>query len=281
MTSDLIEQDKELGKTSGDVGIAFEVHGECGTPVILIMGYTMTRSAWTNQVEGLRGKHQVASFDNRGVGGSDRPAGKYTMAQMVGDTLRVMDTLKWKKAHVVGVSMGGMIAQHLALEHRQRVSSLSLIATHAGGFAGRLPTLRGMRFFVGATMGRGRKRLDSFQRLLYPEAFLANASKEWFESAIWARLREVPDPHTRKAQMAAILGHDTAPRLAELAGLPTMVIGPRLDILVRPSQVARLAKLIPGARYERIEDAGHGVIQQCPKQVNDHLLSHFADAERA
>ena len=58
-------------------------------------------------------------------------------------------------------------------------------------------------------------------------------------------------------------------------------VGPELDILVRPSQVTRLAKLIPGAKYERIDGAGHGVIQQCPQQVNDRLLSHFADADRA
>jgi pimeloyl-ACP methyl ester carboxylesterase len=271
----------QQGHTGGEVHIGFEVHGESGTPVILIMGYTMTRSAWANQVAGLRGGHRVAIFDNRGVGRSDRPAGKYTMALMAADTIGVMDALGWEKAHVVGVSMGGMIAQHLALGHRNRVSSLSLIATIVGGMAGRLPTPNGMRQFVGATLGRGRKRLESFQKLLYPEAFLRSAPKEWFESAIWARLREIPDPHTRKAQMGAILGHNTASRLGELRGLPTLVISPQLDILVRPAQVARLASLIPGARFEPIEGAGHGVIQQCPRQVNHLLLEHFDAVDRA
>lgn len=269
----------ELRKTEGPVQIAFEGVGDDGSPVILVMGYAMTRVAWADQVAGLRDNHRVVTFDNRGVGRSDRPAGPYTMAQLAGDTLAVLDALEWEDAHVVGVSMGGMVAQHVALTAPARVRSLSLIATHAGGMFGRLPTLLGLGRFARVIMGPERGRAEAFQRLLYPEAFLATAPQQWFDGALEAQLSAVPEPHVRRAQMAAILGHDTRANLGRLGEMPTLVIGGSEDILVRPAACARLASLIEGARYERIEGAGHGVTRQCPERINTLLLSHFAAAD--
>ncbi|MCA9537524.1 MAG: alpha/beta fold hydrolase, partial [Myxococcales bacterium] len=137
-----------------DVELAYEVAGAAGSPVLLIMGFSVPGRAWSGQVPALAERHRVAWFDNRGVGNTQARPGWYSMRLLADDARRLLDHLDWPTAHIVGVSMGGMIAQELAVTVPDRVRSLTLIATHAGGVRARTPTWRGLMRFAGVTLGR-------------------------------------------------------------------------------------------------------------------------------
>lgn len=263
----------------GEATLAYETRGEAGSPVLLVMGFGMPGRAWLHQIPVLCRRHRVAWFDHRGTGQTRAPAGRYTMGLLAGDALAIADDLGWGRFHLVGVSMGGMVAQHLALGHRDRLRSLCLIATHAGGRLPRTPTALGARRFIAVNTARPDQRIDALKRLLFPEAFLATANPAWLDGVLEGDFGQpVALPH-RLAQLAAIRGHNTAGRLHQLCGLPTLVVKPGADILVRPEESDRLQRAIPGARLETFPEAGHGIIRQCYKPLNRLLLQHFAQAD--
>ena len=262
------------------IQIAFDTAGTEGSPVLLVMGYCVPGKGWVNQVRDLSLHHRVAWFDNRGIGRSDRPPGPYTMADMAADAVAVMDQLGWQEAHLVGVSMGGMIAQHVALTYRHRLLSLSLLATHAGGFVSRMPTLRGLRHFIGGMFSKTTDdRLASLERLLSPPDWLAGSDRDAVRQALIEQFGDPVPQRTRTAQLAAVSGHHTRDRLHRLADLPTLIIQPTDDLLVRPAESERLLGLIPNATLLRLDATGHGLIRQRPREINLALLEHFTDAE--
>ncbi len=265
----------------GGVAIAYRVDGDDGAPVLLIMGLAMPGRAWQRQVEGLAHLHPVATFDNRGVGDSGRARGPYTMAQLADDARRVLDALGWPTAHVVGVSMGGMVAQELALGSRDRVRSLTLIATHAGGLRALPPHALGLLRFAKAQVGGRAARGQALEELLFPRPYLERCDRAALRRTLTDDLGDPPPAATRTAQLAAVLRHRTRERLARLSDLPTLLVRPGLDVLVRPSEVDRLHRLLPHARLLRLDDAGHGVIRQSPERLNLALMEHFSAADGA
>jgi pimeloyl-ACP methyl ester carboxylesterase len=291
----------------GDVTLALERHppseaarsaaaGVSGLPVLLIMGFTMPGRAWRLVLPHL-GPREACTFDNRGAGDSGAPAGPYTMAMMAGDARGVLAHLGWPRAHVVGVSMGGMIAQHLALSAPERVASLSLIATHAGGLRQLLPPVAGLRPFVeanafaslGDSLTRlspglrgplGRQRFGALSRLLFGADYLRSNDPETL-AALLRHDFEPPAPAAgRKGQLAAAVGHRAEGRLAQLAGIPTLVVKAPEDRLIDPRHSDALAAAIPGAHLVSLDGAGHGLVRQVPERLGGLLAGHFAVAER-
>jgi 3-oxoadipate enol-lactonase len=250
-----------------------------GTPVLLIMGLIVPGRGWRNQVAGLRGQHQVVWFDNRGVGGSEAPKGPYTMEQLAGDALDLLDHLGLPDAHVVGLSMGGMIAQHLALRAPERVRSLTLIATHAGGWRARMPRWKGVLEFLRAQTGDRRERGRAVARLLFPQQYLDTCDREALQKVLEEDFGQPVPRRVLLAQYAAIHAHATEPRLRQLAPLPVQILRPGLDVLIRPREADRLHAGIPGSQLVHFPDAGHGVIRQRVPEVNTALLQHFAAAD--
>jgi pimeloyl-ACP methyl ester carboxylesterase len=112
------------------VSIHYHVEGR-GDPLVMIMGFSAGRLGWLPQIPFFRKHYRVVTFDNRGVGRSDKPLGPYSTRMMADDTVRLMDLLGIEKAHIMGLSMGGMIAQELAIEYPQRVMKLVLACTYA------------------------------------------------------------------------------------------------------------------------------------------------------
>lgn len=251
---------------------ALEERG-AGAPVLLIMGLAARGRSWASLVPSLAGRHPVAWFDNRGVGETEARPGRYTTALFAGDAVRLMDHLGWGRAHVVGVSMGGMVAQELALRHPTRVASLSLMATHAGGLP-RGPTLRGLPDFVRSAFGR-RGRLEAMERLLFPPHFLEACDRDALRARLSHDFAPLAAPFLA-AQVGVVLGHRTAPRLPRLAETPTLVIKPGRDRLIHPRESDRLHRLIPNSRLVTFPDAGHGLLRQSPEAVGAALLDHFA-----
>lgn len=269
-----------LKATIGDVTIAYETYGTGGSPVLLIMGFTVRGRAWRFQVPALEENHRVVTFDHRGVGESDAPAGAYSMRQLADDALGLMDHLGWDDAHVVGVSMGGMVAQHIALEHRERARSLTLLATSAGGFWSRLPRGRGAWYFAKSLLGRGEGRLDAVTKLLFPASFRATVDRAWLTGVIREDFGARPPRRGRRGQLHAVMGHDLRARLHELEGLPVLIVKPEQDLLIHPKQSERLHRLIPGSRLARLPDAGHGLLRHA-EELNGILLEHIEAADAA
>ncbi len=254
----------------------YETAGDDGTPVLLVMGFGMSSTAWRPQVKALRQHHRVLAFDNRGTGRSGAIDRSYRMADLAGDAVGLLDHLGWDRAHVVGVSMGGMVAQEVALGHRHRVRSLTLIATHPGGLASR-PAGRAFRLFARANTSRGRPRMAALRELLFPPAHRDALPVD--EDSIVADFGTPIPRRTALMQVRAILRHDTRRRLGQLAGMPILIVRPEQDLLVPPRNSDRLKALMPWAQVRSFADAGHGVTWQCADALNARLLEHFRAAD--
>lgn len=266
----------------GGTWLEYELHG-AGEPVLMIMGLGTTRAAWQGLVERLDQDHRLLAFDNLGTGGSGPIEGRLTMASMADDALAVMDHAGWSTAHVVGISLGGMIAQELALRARERVRSLTLLTTHAGGRGpGPLPPLAGLLLFVRqrlATMrGDDDLRMDLLMRLLFPPEVLPQAMAELDREQMTQAFagRDIMD--TLQAQTRAVTAHHTRSRLGALEGLPTLVVRSAKDLLVHPRAQTALHRAIPGAKLLDLKDAGHGALAQCPDEIAARLREHIGDA---
>jgi pimeloyl-ACP methyl ester carboxylesterase len=251
----------------------YVVEGQGDAPVLLVMGFGFSGKAWRPQVAAFAPRHPVVWYDNRGVGESEPASSPYGIEDLADDAAALLDHLSWARAHVVGVSMGGMVAQELALRHRARLRSLTLIATMAGGRLGKLPTARGLAWFAAAQLRQGPGRLEALARLLYPPGTQPEPG------VIQPGFERPPPRQTIGWQLRAILRHETRARLSSLAGLPTLVVKPARDILVRPGHSDVLHRAIPGSRLVTFDDAGHGITAQCATRLNAALLAHFAEAD--
>lgn len=191
----------------------------------------------------------MITFDNRGIGDSDAPPGPYDTATMAADAAAVLDAVGVRRAHVMGASLGGMIAQMVALDHPDRVDRLILACTTpGGGDAYPLPeaTVALIRAAAGLPPEEALRRLTAN----------ALASDGPLEDLLVRRRARPQDPAAWQAQSAASLGHDTTARLGSIAA-PTLVVHGTADRVVDPRNAPLLAERIPGARLERLPDLGH------------------------
>ncbi len=267
-----------MQNTTSAPRIAFESSGAAGPRLLMVMGFGMRGAVWLPQVQELRRDHTLAWFDNRGIGESEPTPPRFGMADLAADALRVADQLGWSDFHLVGVSLGGMVAQELALLAPGRVRSLTLIATHSGGLLGILPTLRGLYHWINAAFGPQLCRVEHLTRLLYPAAFLATVNPEDLRARMALQVGKKPPTRTALLQLVAVIRHDTRARLTAIRP-PTLIIKPMSDLLVRPFHSDRLHAAIPGARLLAIDDAGHGLTFHAAAAVNAAIREHVARNE--
>lgn len=264
-----------------DARVHYATAGASGTPVLLIMGFGVPGHMWLNQIEAFTPRHRVAWFDNAGAGQTTRVRRRPASMRDLGrHAVAVLDALGWPDAHVVGVSMGGMIAQEIALAAPDRVRSLSLVVTHAGGLRALTPPPRSLLMFLRAFLGPRAQRARVLEQLIFPEAYLRTVDVAPLRRALRDQVVGAAPARDRLLQIAAILGHRTGHRLHALADTPTLVVKASLDRLVKPHEHDRLHRLIPGSRLVAFEDAGHAILHQCAARLNELLLAHFADADQ-
>ncbi len=243
-------------------------------PVLLIMGFGMGAIGWIPQLVRLAEGYDAVSWNHPGIGASvahTPPGLPVTMAAFADQAAGVLDALGWPDAHVVGVSMGGMIAQHLAARHRGRVRSLTLIATHPGPSWRYLPRREGLELFLKANKGP-KDRVEALEALLIPPSVRARGITLGPDKEA---LRVPAERAARLAQLRAIVRHDARPFLAGLAGLPTLVIAPEQDILVPARGGSDLAARLPGATLARWPEGGHGVTGHDADALTAALRAHF------
>jgi pimeloyl-ACP methyl ester carboxylesterase len=238
--------------THAGARIYWEERG-AGEPLLMIMGLGATHEWWDRVTPTLAARYRTILFDNRGVGRSDVPPGPYSIPEMADDAAAVLDAAGVASAHVFGASMGGMIAQELALQHPSRVRKLILGCTACGGKevvpAGREV---GAALAARATMTR-----EEAMWAMAPHIFDAGTPREKVAEDIRTRLRATVSNEGYFAQLQAIRAWGgTYTRLARLA-MPTLVIHGETDELVPPENGRILAKAIPGARLVMIPHASH------------------------
>lgn len=250
-----------------------------GEPVLMIMGLATSARGWRRLAPAIAEEYETILFDNRGTGQSPRVSGPSTMDALVDDALSVLDAAGHETAHVVGASMGGMIAQHLALNHRHRVRSLALNCTTPIGSSGKPP----WRLLAGSIVGpflSPERRAQLSEPMLYSER-TRRTRRDLLAEDLQSRLTDPTPAKTSWAQMAAIRKHDTRHRLAELAGLPTTVVHGTEDTLVPTDRGRELAAQIPGARLVLLEHAGHQLATDDQPGAAAALLEHLAWAQDA
>lgn len=251
------------------INIGYSVEGE-GAPLVMIMGLGGARSSWRGQTGAFRQHYRVVTFDNRGVGKSDRPAGPYTIGMMADDTLGLMDHLGISKAHVLGVSMGGMIAQELAISRPERVDKLVLGCSfpRAGSGANSPGMDRAIEAQENSTQDEASQRrlIGSMIDL----SFNSWSNRVFLRPLAKAAVRFYPIDGVVE-QRKAVSSHDTTGRLGTVRA-PTLVITGTEDRLVNPASSETIAKLIPNARLVKVPGGGHYFFMEKRDDFNREVL---------
>jgi 3-oxoadipate enol-lactonase len=258
----------------GDVELDCERSGD-GPPLLMIMGRSGTYAHWGEPfLDELRGDFELILYDHRGVGASTRLQGPVTIRQMGADAAGLLHALELDSAHVLGISMGSMIAQELALAEPQLIDTLTLGCTYCGG-PGSVHTVEEVVKSMGDAIASGvpeRMIRASWEANVSP-AFAADADA-------WARFLEISlrrrvSLDVIVAQTQACIEHDTSARLHEIA-LPTQIIHGTVDQVLPVQNGRMVAELIPGASIELLEDVGHLFFWERPERSAQLLRAHVA-----
>ena len=251
----------------------YEEHGS-GEPLLCITGVAADTLAWTLQLPAFAERHRTIVFDNRDVGQSSEHDEHYEIADMAEDALALADALSLERFHVLGVSMGGAIAQELTLAAPDRVRTLTLAVSFAGGsrYARALAESWGSRMMA---LSR-EKRVDEMLLLTLSEGFFEAEGAVDFVRRMVLQNPNPQSPEAFRRQLGASSRHDARDRLADLA-LPVHVIGAEHDILIPVWKSAELAELIPGARLTVVERAPHGLQLERAQEFNELVLDFIAE----
>lgn len=239
-----------------------------GEPVLLIQGLGADMTGWTFQRLALAPRYRTIALDNRGAGRSDKPFGRYSLEQMADDAVAVLDAGGVGRAHVVGASMGGALAQLLAVRHPDRVRSLVLMCTACRNHPWRRELLSEWAA-IANERGVGEMSRRAAHWVVAPRSI-----RRFLPALGWLGPLYVGLPaHAFAAQVRAILdAPDAADELTRIA-VPTMVMVGNQDILTPRGDSEELAERIPGAELVVISGAAHGLMVEHATTVNRLLLS--------
>ena len=261
--------------------LAYRSEGS-GPPLVMIQGVGACGLGWNPLVEVLQRRFTCVMFDNRGIGASQPAAKALTVPAMAADVLALLRHLGWRSAHLVGHSLGGLIALEAALAEAQCVRSLSLLCTFPRGAAAMRPKPK--LVWIGLRLALGTRRV---RRHACMDLVLSRAEARGYPPATGERLsrilgHELEDvPAITGRQLRAMWRHDVTPRLAKLSGIPTLVINGGADLLAPPSSGKAIADHVPGARYVEMPGSAHAFPILHPERCSAILLEHLERAEAA
>jgi 3-oxoadipate enol-lactonase len=258
----------------GEINLSYKVSGK-GQPLILINGFGGTQNALFAVVRAFAKHYRVVTFDNRGSGGSDKPTGLYSVRTMAGDTIGLMDFLGIEKAHLVGMSMGGMIAQEIAIDHPQRLDKLVLCSTSAGG-----QPFQELWFDLIEASNPGWNRSESDLAEVDLRKLIGAGTPRLFNrpfnrlviatlASLMLRLRMTGVP---VGQLEAMMSHDALDRLDKIQA-PTLILAGSKDELMPPHSGETLASHIRSAKLVIIEGGAHAWQGDMPGRFNREVLS--------
>jgi len=228
-----------------------------GPAMLFIQGVGVQGDGWLPQIDELSADFTCISFDNRGIGLSQPVEAVITVDRMANDAAAILDAEKVRSAHVVGHSLGGVVALQMAPSHRERVKSLALLCTFSGGKTAAPMTNRLFWLGIGTRIGTRGMRRRAFLKLVMPPGAMTDGDETAGRlSALFGH--DIADqPAIARQQLAALRAADCARWLSELEGLPTLVLTAAHDPIGPPSAGSALAAAIPGARYIEVPDASH------------------------
>jgi len=248
----------------GDVNIYYEIKGE-GEPLVMIMGLAGNLDWWDPRMISEFSKYfKVMLFDNRGAGRSDMGEKPFSIKLFADDTSALMDALGIPKANVLGLSMGGMIAQELALNYPEKVKKLVLCSTFCGARKGVLPPPQPVPLDELET--NPRKVMEFMARAIFTEEFIRD-NPQLFEDMIQRMLKA---PISKKAfleQFNAIMQFDTYDRLPQIR-VPTLIVHGKKDVLLPVENAIIMAQRIPNAKLVILENSGHGLAEEGRKAIS-------------
>ena len=246
--------------------------GGAGEPLLLIQGMSANHRAWGPRVPLLEQSIDTIAFDNRGIGLSRPVTEGFSIAEMAADTVGLLDALEIERAHVMGISMGGMIAQELALAHPGRLRTLTIGCSYCGGEGSQLMDPADFQGLVEAMASGDQDRVfRAMYELNLSPGFRAEPSR-YADFAAMARALPAPR-ETIGLQVQAIMAHDTQERLPGI-DLPTLVVHGTVDRVLGYPNGPLIASRIPGARLETYEDVGHMFWWEQPERTAELLRQH-------
>lgn len=251
------------------IDLYYEDHG-AGEPLILIQGLSYATPMWHWQVSELKRQFRVIIFDNRGSGRSAKPDLPYSIRMFADDAVGLMDGLEIERASILGISMGGLIAQEVALTYPERVTHLILCATLYGG-ASALPV-------SSETLGY----LSQYQEVVSDEVCrfeigygtapgFCERHPERVAMLIEFKKQTRPPRFAYFRQLWSAAGYVSEDRLPNLR-IPTLILSGKLDRIIPPENSERLQKLIPKAELKVIEGAGHHLHIEVPEEFNQAVV---------
>jgi len=267
--------------TIGDIDIYYEIHGPPDAPpLVLIGGWASYRWIWFRQVPALKEKYKCIVFDNRGAGKSSKPDIPYTMEMFAADTVGLMDALDIETAHVLGISMGGLIAQQVAISYPDKVRSLILVSTHFGGPNNIPMDDRTMALLVALpteTISREQAR-EMRYRATFSEEFLRENRDVLDKIDEWAEKH--PTPLFAQVHQSAAVGDFDAENDVKNITAPTLIIHGDSDRAVPTENGKLLDNSIPHSRLSLIEGGSHFSIIEKYEEFNKTVLDFIDEMER-
>lgn len=256
-----------------DINMHYETYGT-GEPLMLLPGLgSACKSCFFRQIPRLAEGFRVIGIDNRGTGLSDKPETAYSMETMADDAAELLASVDIHKAHILGLSMGGMIAQHMALRYPDKVASLVLACTSCGGSHVKPPdpelTARTFDMKRRAELPRA-EYLRELLALYVSQQFI-DTNPDIVDEYVSLGVKYGSPPHTFMRHFEAVIMHDTYDRLSEIK-VPTLVVGAGNDRLQHVDNSRMLAERIPNAELMVLQGMGHFLFVEAPDDLSDAII---------
>jgi 3-oxoadipate enol-lactonase len=251
--------------SAGNIELSYERSGE-GPALLLIMGMSGTMMHWGEPFLGaLRSDFEVITYDHRGVGNSTPTREPFTIPTLAQDAAALLDALEVDSAHVLGISMGGMVAQELALSHPQRLRTLLLGCTYCGGPESALSSPEVLQALAEGMNSGDRERAIRTAWEVNVSARFASERDDAYRSFLQIGLANAVPVALILQQMQAIVEHDTSERLAQIE-LPTLIVHGTEDQMLPVANAQLISRYVPHAQLEILDDVGHLFFWEQPQR---------------
>ena len=249
-----------------DIEIYYEIHGE-GFPIVMIHGFSANLDWWPQSViNELSKTFKVILFDNRGAGRTDKPDMDYSIRVFADDTAGLMDALNIKKAFIIGLSMGGYIAQVLTLNYPEKVEKLILCGTSCGGSKATPPSAETMKIVMrDRDVITQEEAIREWIPILFSKNFIIN-NPQYIENFVKHALIAPIPPYNYQLQTSAVFQFNTGRKLKEIK-TSTLVLHGKKDIMLPPENSETISKLILDAKLHIFDEIGHLIFSEKPEEV--------------